>query len=84
MKSLVEYMKSVENKKRSLEESVDKLNEEIARLKSDGSSPDNTFVYDQQTTNEVSTKFVLNCLKKLLFNDCSCTWNGYISNCIKC
>uniref|UniRef100_H2ZQE9 Kinesin-like protein n=1 Tax=Ciona savignyi TaxID=51511 RepID=H2ZQE9_CIOSA len=34
MKSLVEYMKDVENKKRSLEESVDKLNEDIAQLRS--------------------------------------------------
>ena len=40
MKSLVEYMKGVENKKRSLEESVDNLNEEIARLKVAGASVD--------------------------------------------
>ena len=53
MKSLVEYMKSVENKKRSLEENVDKLNEEIARLKSDGSTA-NVFVFEQETTNKVS------------------------------
>ncbi|XP_076808076.1 kinesin heavy chain-like isoform X2 [Clavelina lepadiformis] len=34
MKSLVEYMQDVENKKRSLEDSIDKMNEEIAELKS--------------------------------------------------
>nr|CAB3259108.1 kinesin heavy chain isoform 5C [Phallusia mammillata] len=35
MKSLMEYMKEVENRKRSLEESVDKLNEDIAHLRSE-------------------------------------------------
>jgi len=33
MKSLMEYMRDVENKKRSLEESVDKLNEDLARIR---------------------------------------------------
>ena len=33
MKSLVDYMRGVENKKRSLEDEVDQLNEDIARLK---------------------------------------------------
>jgi len=33
MKSLMEYMKDVENKKRGLEESVDKLNADIAQLR---------------------------------------------------
>ena len=33
MKSLVDYMRVVENKKRSLEDELDQLNEDIARLK---------------------------------------------------
>lgn len=33
MKSLMEYMKEVENKKRSLEDSVDRLNNEIRLLR---------------------------------------------------
>ena len=53
MKSLVEYMKSVENKKRTLEESVDKLNEDIALLRSTGVTSTELAVTEQADTEEV-------------------------------
>lgn len=40
MQSLSEYMKDVENKKRSLEDSVDRLNDEIAILRANEKTHD--------------------------------------------
>ena len=52
MKSLVEYMTGVENKKRSLEESVDKLNEEIVQLKA-GNLVTTISTEEQEKTDQV-------------------------------
>lgn len=45
IRSLTEYMQSVEQKKRLLEESHDSLSEELAKLQDQGNMHSNTYIH---------------------------------------
>ena len=53
MKSLTEYMRGVESKKRSLEDEVDKLNEDIAQLKT---TEPTSFISADEDSSEVQVR----------------------------
>lgn len=74
MKSLVEYMTGVENKKRSLEESVDKLNEEIAQIKAGSTITAEAFSAEEKADQVSRSKLIFKifCYFVLFFKGKGC------------